>query len=113
MLPKSIYQLLPYIYISISLLCVLVVESSLIFFPSAVLIMAATLVFWMRYKNAVNPAKYIDLTKTAPERESDLLFDQSADIIDHERRLDDKRVFPLLDDNGAMIAFDRRRQQAC
>ena len=109
MLPKSIYQLLPYIYICISLLCIWVVESSLIFFPSVVLIIAATLVLWMRHKNAANPIKYIDLTKTASEKEPDLLFDQSDDIVDHERRLDDERGFPLLDDNGAMVAFDRRK----
>ena len=113
MLPKSIYQLLPYFYIGASLFCMSAVESQLIYFPSAVLMIAAALVFWMRRKSAENPAKFIDLPKTASEEKFNSWLDESIDMTDHERRLGDERDFPLLDDSGAMIAFDRRRQQVC
>jgi len=113
MLPKSIYRLLPYFYISVSLFCLSVVESRLIYFPSTMLMITAALVLWMRRRNVVNSVKYTRLEKTASKKKSNSWFNESINMGKHERRLGDERDFPLLDDNGSMIAFDRRRQQSC
>ena len=86
-----------------------IVESRLIFFSSALLIAAGGLVLWMRYHNAAEPVEYVK-----PD-DSELLLDAINDddsFHDHERRIDDDRGFPLLDDNGAMIAFDRRSKES-
>lgn len=109
MLPRPIYQLLPYFYICLGLLCMLIVESSLIFFSSTLLIMAGGLVLWMRHRNSVDPVEYINAGNAIRDEEFELWVDESVDLPDYERRLGDQREFPLLDDDGTMIAFDRRK----
>lgn len=104
MLHRSVYQLLPYVYITLGVLCLLVVDSQLIWFSSALLFAAGGLVLWMRHRNSVDPVEYIS-TNEACDDDMQL---SSEDIRDHERRFGDEREFPLIDDNGAMIAFDRR-----
>ena len=112
MLPRPIYQLLPYFYICLGLLCMLIVESSLIFFSSTLLMMAGSLVLWMRHRNSVDPVEYINAGNAIKDEESELWLDDSVDLPDYERRIGDDREFPLLDDNGMMIPFDRRTDKS-
>ncbi len=112
MMPKSIYQLLPYFYISLGLLCPLFVESNLIFFSSALLIAVGSVVLWMRHTNMVDPVEYIKADNNLSDDESDLFLDDNANLPDHERRFGDERAFPLVDDNGVMIPFDRRSKKS-
>lgn len=108
MLPNSLYKLLPYFYISLGLLCALLVESRMVLLPSALLVATGALVLWMRYRNAVEPEAYIDSSDTRYEEESEVSLAGNEEIPDHERRIGDERDFPLLDDQGNMIAFNRR-----
>ena len=107
MLPKSIYQFLPYFYIAVGLICILVVESKLIFFSSTLLIGAGALVLWMRRNNAVEPEAYIKSSSVSEEDNFDVIMDDN-ELPDHERRIDDERDFPLVDDDGVLIPFERR-----
>jgi hypothetical protein len=108
-LPRSIYHLLPYFYICLGLLCMILVESRLIFFSSTLLMVAGALVLWMRYKNSVDPVEYINSGKPIKDEESEQWLDESTGLLDHERRIDDDRAFPLVDDNGVLIPFERRK----
>lgn len=108
MLPKSVYQSLPYIYIALGLLCLLIVESRLILFSSTLLIAAGGLVLWMRHNNAAYPVKPVNKT----DENSEIILDERSLPLDYERRIDNDRSFPLLDDRGALIAFDRRVRPA-
>ena len=107
MIPKSIYQFLPYLYIAVGLICMLLVDSKLIFFSSALLIGAGALVLWMRHNNAVEPVVYIKSSSVSAEENFDVIADNN-ELPDHERRVDDERDFPLVNDDGVLIAFDRR-----
>ena len=108
MFPKFVYQLLPYFYISLGLLCMLVIESPMRFIPSVLLISAGGLVLWMRHNNTVDPAEYINAGQTLKDKVSAHLQEKGFDSLSNERRFFPKRSFPLLDGDGAMIAFDRR-----
>ena len=112
MLPRSIYRLLPYFYIGLGLIFMLLVESRLIFFPSILLMVAGVLVLWMRHRNAVDPVEYINAGKLIKDKEPELWLDESADLPDHERRIGDDRKFPLVDDNDVMIPFERRKDSS-
>jgi len=106
MLPGSIYKLLPYFYIGLGLISALVVDSKLVFFSSVLLVTAGVLVLWMRH-HAVR--KFVTKSKQELLEESlDLTLDSSNYFPDHERRIDDDREFPVVDDNGVLIPFDRR-----
>ena len=107
MIPKSIYQLLPYFYITLGLLCPLFVESNLIFFSSALLIAVGSMVLWMRHTNMVDPVEYFK-TDNILNDESEILLNDDANLPDHERRFGDEREFPLVDDSDVIIPFDRR-----
>ena len=109
MLPKSIYQSLPYFYIGLGLLCLLLVESRLILISSTLLIAAGGFVILMRYRNSVDPVEYIKQGQIKEKNLEDYL-EESADFPDHERRIGDEREFPVVDDNGVVIPFDRRNK---
>lgn len=112
MLPRVIYQLLPYIYIALGVVCMLIVESRLIFFSSSLLIAAGVLVLWMRQKNSVEPAQSSKDSEALKAEEIELLYDEVVSMPDHERRIGDDRRFPLVDDNGVMIPFERRSHES-
>ncbi|MFC1588868.1 hypothetical protein ACFL3P_01200 [Pseudomonadota bacterium] len=112
MLPRSVYQSLPYLYISLGLICMLFVESRLIFFSSTLLITAGALVLWMRRMNSVEPEEYINSGQIMAEEAATPFIDEDDERPDYERRIGDERAFPLVDDNGGMIAFDRRADQS-
>ena len=108
MLPRSIYQLLPYFYIGMGLFLVYVVESRLVFLSTALLIAAGALVLWMRRDKDVEPDEYLNTDKTKNDEDAELLSDKSFDYLNHERRSNRNRSFPLVDNRDGMIAFDRR-----
>jgi len=107
MLPRLLYQLLPYLYIGMGLLCFLVVDSPLIFFSSALLIAAGLLVLWMRRRNSDIQVKFKP-EKVRKVRASVRVTQEKSSPPDYERRTGEERGFPLIDNNGGMIAFNRR-----
>ena len=106
MLPKSIYQSLPYIYISLGILCMMIVESRLILFSSALLVAAGGLVLLMRRgaSDSVDPVEPVNNV----DEDLEIILDASSNSLDNDRRFDSERSFPLIDDKEGLIAFDRR-----
>ncbi|MDH5388928.1 MAG: hypothetical protein OEY06_10815 [Gammaproteobacteria bacterium] len=107
MLPKSIYQSLPYIYIGLGIFCMMIVESRLILFSSVLLIVTGGLVLLMRRSAAdsVEPVNKID-------DDSEIVLDASTNSLDSDRRFEGERSFPLIDDKEGLIAFDRRTNKS-
>ena len=105
MLPNALYKSLPYLYIAIGVFFGTVIESNIIFVSSALLMTAGFLVLWMRH----HPVEH---SSTGYTHESPNLKSRDwSDVFqaDQERRrLDTPRAFPLIDNDGNMIAFDRR-----
>lgn len=105
MLPKTLYQALPYLYIVSGVFFGVVVESGFVLISSALLMVAGSLVLWMRHHSPASSS-----TESEPEVQN--LKARSWDDIfqaEQERRLlGIARAFPLVDNNGNMIAFDRR-----
>jgi hypothetical protein len=105
MLPDMLYKSLPYLYIAAGVFFGIVIESNIVFISSALLMTAGFLVLWMRH----HPLEYSDVESVpevqGPKTENwDDIF-QAED----ERRLPGiARTFPLIDDSGCRIAFDRR-----
>ena len=108
MLPKFIYRLLPYFYIGLGVYCLIVVESRLIFISSTFLILAGCLVLWMRHRNAIEPVEYVDNLEALNNDDSEIVLDESTIPPGYDRRFDDDRNFPLVDNKEGLIAFDRR-----
>lgn len=71
------------------------------------------MVLWMRHKQHMQAnAHELKVKKRRHVIEEDeYLFAEENDLPDHERRIDDDRDFPLDDDNGMMIPFDRRNKK--
>ena len=111
MLPKLIYQSLPYFYIGLGLVCLLIVESRLIFFSSALLIAVGGMVLWMRQRRSVVSVKY-NRNRRGESEELDLFVNEEVVLPDHERRIGDVRKFPLTDDDGVLVPFDRRSHES-
>lgn len=112
MLPRFIYRLLPYFYIGLGLCCIIIFESRLVFISSALLIAAGCLVLWMRHKNAVNPVEYVDDLETLNNDDTEIILDASTMPPGYDRRFDNERSFPLIDDKEGLIAFDRRTNES-
>jgi len=108
MLPKSIYKLLPYFYIGMGLFFMIKVESRLIFFSSSLLITAGCLVLWMRHRNTVDPVEYVNDLEALNNDDSEIILDESTIPPGYDRRFDNERSFPLVDNKEGLIAFDRR-----
>ena len=96
MLPRSLYELLPYIYLGVGAVGCALSDSELILIASMLVIFTGFVVLWMR----------IDYRRTA--------FDGASDNIkllkrsEMDRRQKNSAVFPLLDGSGSMIRADRR-----
>ena len=110
MLPKSIYQSLPYIYISLGLFCMMIVESRLILFSSVLLIAAGGLVLLLRRgaADSVDPVEHVNNV----DEDSEIILDASTNSLDNDRRFQSERSFPLIDDKDGLIAFDRRTNKS-
>jgi len=109
MFPRLIYQLLPYLYFGLGLLCILIADSPFIFLSAALFIAAGWLVMWMRHRNLVDPVEYIKASKVPSDKAATASFsDEKSSPPDYERRSADQRSFPLIDNSGGMIAFNRR-----
>lgn len=105
MLPYPLYRLLPYLYIAAGALLMLVIESDIIFLSILLLIGAGFMVLWMRYHPLTD-------TAAGSAHETPGLKTRNWNDVfqaDQERRLVGiTRTFPLIDNQGNLIPFDRR-----
>lgn len=110
MLPRSLYELLPYLYLVVGAVTGLLIKSSLILIASLLLIAAGVLTIVMRhtYREEIREAeKNIELD------DKDMrTFETTGYRVDKRSGLDRrKRIvarFPFVDSVGQVITYDRR-----
>lgn len=96
MLPLSLYELLPYIYLGVGAVGCALFDSELITIASVLIILAGFIVLWMRIdyrRNGIEPVVI------------DVRFDKRAR---DDRRQKVTTFFPLVDDSGAVVKANRR-----
>jgi len=110
MLPRSIYEALPYLYIAAGLLCRVFIDSDIVYIPSALLVLAGLIVIWMRRK-ATMKFKFSKPGKRPRIKGVPLsVTDSGYQLRERVRRLPEEDLeFPITDDNGNMVAFNRRQ----
>ena len=96
MFPAFLYELLPYIYLTVGAVGYAVFESSLILMASALIILAGFIVLWMRidYRRKSRNGGVVNIH-----------FDNRSNS---DRRKNHFAVFPLVDGLGNLIEENRR-----
>ena len=96
MLPRSLYELLPYLYLGIGAIGCAIFDSELAIISSVLVILAGLIVLWMR----------IDYRRTVFEIvKSDL---RGVNRSSHDRRQVESTDFPLIDSSGDVVNANRR-----
>ena len=96
MLPLSLYELLPYVYLGIGAVGCALSDSELILIASVLIILAGFIILWMR----------IDYRRTAFDSVTDNIHFVKRSGMD--RRKNDASAFPLIDGSGETVKADRR-----
>ena len=96
MLPRSLYELLPFIYLAIGAIGSAVFDSELTLFASLLIMFVGFIILWMRvdYRRSVHDVV----------NEAVYLVDRS----DADRREQASSIFPMSDDSGAVVIGNRR-----
>jgi hypothetical protein len=106
MLPRRLYEILPYLYILTGIVSALLINSRLVIIASMLMIMAGAIILSMRISNRRGSAHQ------RMRAESGHLGVHSRRYI--ERSVQDRRHslaarFPLIDSAGEPVEFDRRQ----
>ena len=105
MLPRRLYELLPYIYIVTGILCAVLIDSTIVLISSLLLIITGVFVLIMRrnFRRALHLQN--ELYQTAYDAGDAGHFEKRSGF---ERRRDEAGAWPVRDKAGNEIASDRR-----
>ncbi len=114
MLPRGLYELLPYLYLAIGSFSGLMIDSTLILIASLLLIAAGALTLYTRwnYRKAAKaqPALYDETTLSAVRQARRVMLENDRRS-GSERRKQQAIQFPLTDSVGRLIRQERRRAE--
>lgn len=96
MLPFSLYEMLPYIYLGVGGLGCAIFDSELILIASVLIILAGFIILWMRLDFRRNVLETVTGEVNFVERSS------------VDRRQNSPAAFPLVDSSGMLVKVDRR-----
>ena len=108
MLPRSLYELLPYIYLVVGAVSGLMIDSSLIFIASLLLILAGTLTLYMRRAYRKNKIGSHQQTADIPLQSEQGTVMENDNRSGFDRRKRKALDFPLIDYAGFSVSSDRR-----
>ena len=105
MLPRQLYELLPYIYIFTGILCAVLIDSTIVFISSMLLIVTGVFVLLMRrnFRRAIT--QRYELYQQACEPDVAGTVDKRSGF---ERRQRKVTRWPTLDKAGEKVSSDRR-----
>ena len=108
MLPRQLYELLPYIYIITGITCAVLIDSTIVLISSMLLIVTGMFVLLMRrnFRKALNE-KYEQYRAAVGPDAHDYVEKRSG----IERRRRNVASWPALDDRGRRIVSDRRTRE--
>ena len=108
MLPRQLYELLPFLYIFTGILCAVLIDSTIVLISSMLLIVTGAFVLLMRrnFRKALN--QRFELRQAAYGHAPDDRSEQRSGI---ERRRRKVTEWPILDETGERILSERRISQ--
>jgi hypothetical protein len=105
MLPRRLYELLPYLYIITSIVSALLIHSRLIIISSTLMFMAGVIILTMRFSSRSAPSRRRVFAEGGHiGAYSQAFIKRSA----RNRRRSAAARFPLIDRSGKVVACDRR-----
>ena len=105
MLPRKLYELLPYLYMLTGVVCAVLVDSTVVLISSMLLIVAGVFVLMMRRSYRKSTNRQFQLYQAACEPAAGTAVEKRTGI---ERRHAKVRQWPILDNAGHRIFSDRR-----
>ena len=96
MLPRSLYELLPFIYLAVGAVGSAVLDSELSLFASLLIMLAGFIVLWMR----------VDYRRSVYDVANEAVY--LVERSDADRREQASSIFPLADESGAVVIGNRR-----
>lgn len=105
MLPRKLYELLPYLYMLTGVVCAVLVDSTVVLISSMLLIVAGVFVLMMRRSYRKSTNRQFQLYQAACEPDVGVAVEKRSGI---ERRRAQVRQWPIFDDAGNRIFSDRR-----
>ena len=105
MLPRKLYELLPYLYMLTGVVCAVLVDSTVVLISSMLLIVAGVFVLMMRRSYRKSTNRQFQLYQAACGPADGAAVEQRTGI---ERRHAKVRQWPIFDDAGHRIFSDRR-----
>ena len=105
MLPRKLYELLPYLYMLTGVVCAVLVDSTVVLISSMLLIVAGVFVLMMRRSYRKSTNRQFQLHQAAIEPGVGTVVEKRSGI---ERRYRQAGKWPIFDDAGDRIFSDRR-----
>ena len=105
MLPRKLYELLPYLYMLTGVVCAVLVDSTVVLISSMLLIVAGVFVLMMRrsYRRSTN--KQFQLYQAACGPDAGIVVEKRSGT---ERRHRQVQQWPIFDNTGDRVYSDRR-----
>jgi hypothetical protein len=104
MLPRRLYEILPYVYIITGIVSALLIRSRLVIIASMLMIMAGAIIVSMRISNRRDQRHSRTHSESGHIGTSRRYIKRSG----RDRRHVTATRFPLIDSNGMLVECDRR-----
>ena len=105
MLPRKLYELLPYLYIVTGIFSAALIDSTVVLISSMLLIITGIFIFLMRRSFRQSLNQRYELQQALNESAVDVFVEKRSGI---DRRRREVKAWPVLDNAGERIFFDRR-----
>ena len=105
MLPRKLYELLPFFYIFTGIVCAVLIDSTIVLISSILLIVAGVFVFLMRRSFRKSLNQRYQLHQAGSEPDADVGLEKRSGIDRRHRKI---KQWPALDDSGEKVFSDRR-----
>jgi hypothetical protein len=105
MLPRKLYELLPYLYMLTGVVCAVIVDSTVVLISSMLLIVAGIFVLMMRRSYRKSTNRQFQLYQATSEPDIGTVVEKRSGI---ERRHQQAGNWPIFDDAGERVFSDRR-----
>ncbi|MBT8128941.1 MAG: hypothetical protein HKO86_04105 [Gammaproteobacteria bacterium] len=105
MLPRKLYELLPYLYILTGVVCAVLVDSTVVLISSMLLIVAGVFVLMMRRSYRKSTNRQFQLYQAASEPDAGTVVEKRSG---NERRHRQVGNWPIFNDAGERVFSDRR-----
>ncbi len=105
MLPRKLYELLPYLYMLTGILCAVLIDSTIVLLSSLLLIVAGVFVLVMRRNFRKSSSERYALYQAAFDQHAVGEFIKRSGI---DRRSRAVTQWPVVDDSGDVLFSDRR-----